>query len=398
LTSRASVQVSGEKLAIELDRQGTPGLKGGEWQLAAAFPEALVLLRGGQARPFLAGSLEALSMPEVVGLILSGVRTGKLFLAHGGSRRTISFKDGQVVFATSTEPQERLGGLLVRKGLLTEAQLSRALEKVGPQVRLGQVLTRDQSLTAAALYGAMAELVQDIVLASFELGQGAFLFVEAPVGHEDALKLPMRTRDLALEGMKRSEELLHLRAQLPLHLMVVPGPTPPADARETEAQAKVKDGANVHALRELVDGSEREFLQWATGLLGRKVLGVQEPAREAAPAGKSALELYVELVRTICQALRNAGKDLSELRGFFDHPAPGLEEAFAGVSLSEEGTLDVARVMANVSGGDQALSRALAYEALDAFANYALFSAKNALPPELAELLAEEFRRVSEGR
>jgi hypothetical protein len=40
----------------------------------------------------------------------------------------------------------------------------------------------------------------------------------------------------------------------------------------------------------------------------------------------------------------------------------------------------------------------MAYEALDAFASYALFSAKNALPQELAELLEDEFRRVSEGR
>ena len=399
MTSRATLNVSGEKLAIEIDRHGAQGVKGGDWRLAAAFPEALVLLKGEGARAFLAGTLEALSIGEVFGLVFSGVRTGKLFLAHGASRRAISFRDGQVVFAISTEPQERLGGLLVRKGQLTEAQLSRALEKVGPHARLGQVLTREKVIDAATLYEAMAELVQEIVLASFELSQGEFLFVEGAVGKEDAVKLPMRTRELALAGMKRAEELLRLRSQLPLHLEVAPGPTAPQGEREERAVGRVKDGAPVHGLRDLVDGSEREFLEWALALLARKVLVPHEAAPPAsAVEAKSALELYVELVRTICQALQNAGKDLSELRAYFEHPAAGLEEAFAGVNLADDGTIDVAKVMANVSGGDEALSRALAYEALDAFAAYALFSAKNALPPELSELLNEEFRRVSEGR
>jgi hypothetical protein len=165
---------------------------------------------------------------------------------------------------------------------------------------------------------------------------------------------------------------------------------------ERELVEKVGQGAALHGLRGPREG-EREFLKLAQAMVARGVLRLRERETERLSGEeKSALELYRELLRTICQALNNAGKGLDELRAYFANPAPGLEGAFEGVMLEDDGSLDVHRVMANLSAGDEAVGRALAYEALDAFASYALFSAKNALPPELADLLAAEFRRVSE--
>jgi hypothetical protein len=149
------------------------------------------------------------------------------------------------------------------------------------------------------------------------------------------------------------------------------------------------------------DEGELSFLKWASALLAAGVLAPREAGAVTVPSGAEPVgvaERYAELVRTLCQALSHAGQPLEPLRGFFAQPAAGLEEAFEGVTLSDAGELDVARVMANVAGPDEALSRAMAYEALDAFASYALFSVKNALPPELGDLLEEEFQRVSEGR
>ena len=64
-------------------------------------------------------------MEEVFAHILSGIRSGQLIVQHGPVRRTVTFRDGQVVFATSSERYERLGAVLVRLGLLTPEQLTR---------------------------------------------------------------------------------------------------------------------------------------------------------------------------------------------------------------------------------------------------------------------------------
>lgn len=395
---KAEIALAGDRVVVEIAASALPGLRHTlPWQVAAAFPDAVVLSRGA---PFFAGQLEVLSMGELMGLLLSGVRTGKLHLAHGASRRSISFRDGQVVFAVSTERHERLGHALIHAGLVGEAQLARALEQVKPGLRIGQVLTREGLISAADLYAVMGKLVQTIVVNAFELTEGAFLFSEGPTPKDDALKLPVRTRELLLEGLQHGEASVRLRRELPPTREVAPGVVPPRDDRERARLSRLGQGGPLAALRS-EDEAELDFLQWAAAALAAGVLvpreaGVVQEALAEEPKG--VVERYADLVRTLCQALKQAGHPLEPLRGFFVRPASGLEEAFEGVRLSDDGELDVARVVANVAGPDEALSRAMAYEALDAFTSYALFSAKNALPAELGDLLEEEFRRVSEGR
>jgi len=395
---KAEVWLAGERVVVEFTASAAPGLKVTlPWQVTAAFPDALVLSRGA---PFFAGLLEVLSVGELMGLVLAGVRTGKLHLVHGTSRRTLSFRDGQVVFAVSTERHERLGHALLQEGGIDEAALASALKQVKPGLRIGQVLTREGLLTAAELYTVMGKLVQTIVVNAFELTEGAFFFAEGPTPKDDALKLPVRTRELLLQGLQHGEETTRLRRELLPAREVSPGPTAPRDAREREAVARLGAGGPLASLRREDEG-ELTFLKWSSGLLAAGVLARREEGAVTVPSAgepKGVSERYADLVRTLCQALRNADQPLEPLRGFFAQPAAGLEDAFEGVTLSDTGELDVARVMANVAGPDEALSRAMAYEALDAFASYALFSAKNALPQELGFLLEEEFRRVSEGR
>src|SRR5258708_5652682 len=67
----------------------------------------------------------------------------------------------------------------------------------------------------------------------------------------------------------------------------------------------------------------------------------------------------------------------------------------AGVEVSSEGELDVTRVINNL--GDTPVRRAKAYEALDSFMSYALFSAKNVMPSDAAEALAKECRQMQAG-
>jgi len=65
---------------------------------------------------FLSGSLGTLSVEEVFTHVLSGIRSGLLAVQHGTVRRMVSFRDGQVVFATSTERRARLDAVLLRLG------------------------------------------------------------------------------------------------------------------------------------------------------------------------------------------------------------------------------------------------------------------------------------------
>jgi len=399
---KARTRGSGKGISIELDRAQTGLDPASPLDAVSHGGDALVLVREGQAaRGYFAGTLGTFSLPEVFGHIVSSIRTGKLVLETGQFRKTVSFRDGQITFATSTQPHERLGAELVRLGLLTAPEVEDALAQVRPGLRMGQVLTRAGRLSSATLYSALLFLVREIVVDLFEVSEGQFVFLEN-AGGEDALKLPERTRELMLEGIKRGEEVLRLRKRLPLSLRVARGPGP-LPLERAELLTKVERGAPLSVLREAFSGSDYAFFVWVDEqlrlgtLAERPDTGVPPEAGWSVPEFRSTLDLYQEMVDIICRALNEAGKGLEVLRSFFEEPVSGTEEAFAGVTLSNEGKLDVDQVMANTGLRGVARGRAQAYEALEAFISYALFTARNVLSQEQSLELAKKLERIREG-
>ncbi|RKH33988.1 DUF4388 domain-containing protein [Corallococcus sicarius] len=405
---RATPRVSGEAASLDLERPLATVVSPSR-PLVAHFhaPEGLVLLPESLgATGFFAGSLGALSVEEVFAQILSGIRTGQLVVQHDTVRRAVAFRDGQVVFATSSERWERLGTVMVRLGLLTEDQLAGALAQVTPARRIGQVLTSQGLVSEASLYSAMTFVVREVVLNLFEMQEGSFLFLEAKAPAVDAVKLPERTRDLVLTGIKRAEETGRLRRRFPDDMHVQPGPQGALPGEEA-LFAKLGAGTSLGALRARYAGSQYAFYNGVEEAVRGGHLAVQAPAPAPArgPAVESmawellsAEERYNLLLSLVHRALREAGRDVDLLRGFVDAPPPGLEDAYQGVTLGPDGRVDVARLRANVStSGGEAVGRAMALEALDAFVSYALFSARNVLPTDVAERLAHTYRTLQGG-
>ncbi|MFP2908018.1 DUF4388 domain-containing protein [Pyxidicoccus sp. 3LFB2] len=404
---KATPQVSGEQASLELERPLSTGLSPSR-PLSAWFhgPEGMVLLQEPTGfAGFLAGSLGTLSVEEVFAHVLSGIRSGLLAVQHGTVRRTVSFRDGQVVFATSTERWERLGAVLLRLGLLTQAQLTQALSRVTPSRRIGQVLTSEGLVSEANLYSAMTYVVREVVLSLFDLVDGSFLFIEGPAPMADVVKLPERTRELVLTGIKRAEEVSRLRRRFPEDMRVEPGPEGPLPGEE-RFFTRLGPGAPLGDVRALYEGGPYAFYTWLDEAVRGGHLVVRAPTPPPAPGPAvegmawellSAEERYNLLLSLIHRALRDAGRDEDLLRGFLDSPPAGLEDAFAGVTPGPDGRVDVARLSANLAGGGEAVGRALTLEAMDAIVSYALFSARNVLPPEVAERLSNTYRTLQGG-
>ncbi len=402
LYSKAVVAAPGGALGIELDEELSSELRPGAHLDAISYgPEGLLLLRpGASLAGYYAGSLLSVSLAEVFQHVLAGIRTGKLVVAFGAVKKTVSFRNGQVTFATSTETHERLGSALVRLSVLDRQELQRALGEVRPGLRLGQVLTQSGRIKPAALYAAMTYLVREITVDLFQMASGEFLFLEGAQGPEDMLRLPERTRDLVLEGIRRGEETALLRRRLRPGLQVRRGSGPSSPERSA-ILARLQAGTQeLGALRTGFEGSDHAFFSWVEeALRSGELAPVQEPPAAPAPTpreARSTLQLYAALIETISTALLVAGRDLTPLRSFLDEPQPGTEQAFAGVTLSEDGELDVARVVKNLEPLGHVVGRVRTYEALNAFVSYALFSAKNHLPQDLAASLDQQMLEFME--
>jgi len=394
-----------EAAAVELPRPLSSAWRPGtELQIQPLGPDAAFLFRSNLSfTGFLAGSLSSLSAAEVAGFIVSGIRSGRLIFTRGNVRKVLHFRDGEVVFASSTEPWERLGAALVLLELVTREQLDAALKEVRPGTKLGQVLTANGVLTPAQLYSGMTWLVREILLDLFTETEGQLLFLEDAPLPEDVLKLPDATKDLVLQGIGRGEEVRRLRAKLPQELRVAQGATVPSEAGRVFWTQAAK-GVDLRVLRPFFEGSEHAWLSLVDQLLVSGVLVVRPRTKEnelpvpPVHRGVRTAARYEALIRAVAEALVKAGRDLDVLRAFLREPLDGHDKAFRGVALDEAGRFDAGRVLVNLGVEAEGADRTRAWEALDAFVSYAMFCARNDLPPELAEALTSDFRQIMEGR
>lgn len=396
--------------------------------------------RAESPRSWMAGSLEALTVPELIQQLSTSLRTGMLLLAFADDgeepsaeeqrRKCIYFRDGQVVYATSADPAERLGSVLVRAGKLSEEDLERCSHLVvRGNRRLGQVLVDQGILTSGQVYEGLVLQVKEILLNAFVETGGTFAFLEGALDEVNAVKLPERTRDLLLAGLKRVEEAEELTRTL--------GGLDPVLARAS-ATVRSLDAAEARLLEEL-DGPRTvkqaasaagldylDALRAAATLVqegtlaprqaeGKEEGGVDVADAEAvvravfeaekraagAPRGGGPFETYRQIFIRVYAALAARQPDVHHrLNSYFARLPAKLQPLWDGVRFGPSGDLDVARVLANVSATgvyQGAAARARALESLEDLRAFALFEVKNCLPKAEAEQLLREVGRMRDG-
>jgi len=383
---------------------------------------------------YLAGSLRALSAPEVFHFLSTTLKTGTLLLSfasdreraagapqtpEGLRRKTVYFRDGQVVFATSSERADRLGAVLWRNGLVDRDGLERCGRLVQAGRPLGQVLVDEGLLDSGQLYGAMTLQVREILLNALLEEEGEYVFVEGHSDERNAVKLPERTRELLLEGMRRREEIERIAALVPDREAVVrPTGAVATDLDDREERlCEAVDGTRT--VRRLVDETQLGLYEGLRALASLVRRGIVDRIAPRAPPPDAEEEIltvtalapdarggpfqtYRRIFRYLHAELAAVQPDAARRLGsFFARLPPSQRPVFAGVQLGPDGDLDVARVLANVGaagGREGAAARAGALEALESFLAFALFEVKNCLPRAAADRVLLEVGRMQTGR
>jgi len=157
------------------------------------------------------GRLEGLSVPELLWNLCRRSSTGVLHLTSRGITKKVYFNDGRIVFALSGDPDDRLGDLLLRDGLITLDQLEGALAQLSSGKRLGTLLVGAGHLSPDNLVRGVLNQVRGIVLALFPCEEGEYSFVEGPLPTEEVITLGMRTAEIMLQGIRQIRSFSRLR-------------------------------------------------------------------------------------------------------------------------------------------------------------------------------------------
>jgi hypothetical protein len=293
---------------------------------------------------------------------------GTLALVSGATRKTLYFKRGQVLAATSNLPEERIGALLVRFGMVKEDQLAAAVREVTPQRRLGTVLVEKNLMSQADLYNGVRRQAEEIFFSALLVLRGTFYFVK----QLDEAALPTRlfldTQSLLLEGLRRIDEMSYFRAKIPSSDVILARRQPAPDADPNGEALKVwRNVDDVRTLAEIARvthlgefaATKAAFELIQTGYVEVRQMDLRHRSFRHIPEGaltaaavQTVIEAYNVALAKLYAALSAKGKAGSLRQGVraFLSGSVRFAELFRDVQLGEDGTLPKRQILANIDG------------------------------------------------
>jgi len=271
--------------------------------------------------------------------------------------RTVYFDSGDIVFAQSTHPMDRLTHLLVERGKLTQTQLDYALANLRQGISIGKNLIEMGFITQRDLLEVARAQVERVVCGSLATPDLEPTF-EAKELDANVVRLPFDTAELLLNGLlglKDREGLLELLGPLN-QVVVLQGRrlmemTLPADLAKLPP---LLDGT--HTLLELSRESLAEPLRLGTFALFLREMGWAR-LHEMPPMDRSALDLAlapepealsaplpgIETVPSLFSSIQAAARpttNLEDLSQALDSlsveqplPGPAMEQDGSGFSV-----------------------------------------------------------------
>jgi hypothetical protein len=161
-------------------------------------------VREGSDELTIRGEIENTSVPELVRSILASGEAGVLTFRNSEFTKSLYVQGGRVLFAASTDPDERLGESLLLRGKITARQYLEASKLIQPGRRLGAILVEMGALDPEDLIPAVDQQVRDILMDLFQWTRGEYEFVIKEMDPSDVLALNVSAENLVLEGIRRS--------------------------------------------------------------------------------------------------------------------------------------------------------------------------------------------------
>ncbi len=151
----------------------------------------------------LQGTLESNSLPNILHRLYHDRETGKLTLSFLETRKSLFVKEGRIVFATSNNPDDRLGEFLLRRKLITAQQYLESAKHIRPGKKQGAVLCELGYISSENLIDLIKKQVQAIIYSLFEWTQGSYSLSLHDLDTIDLITLNFSTEDVIMRGIKR---------------------------------------------------------------------------------------------------------------------------------------------------------------------------------------------------
>lgn len=318
----------------------------------------------------LSGNLRAIPLADVLLLVANNRLTGALRCSRAGVTKTLEWENGEIVFARSSEPGDRLGAYLLSQGKVTDAMLEQAEPMIGDQERLGKVLVRLGALTPSTLWEAVRGQTTEIIYSLFHWNDGAFEFREGKPPPEK-ISLESSVMNLIMEGTRRLDEWSRVKQKIGSDRVVLAQVKSMEEAAGAVSLSDLERTLLGHVdgrrtVRDTIDAAKGdEFECWqalhsllSAGLIRIQLLAFDPPAAGAAPAPPAddaeldrTLERYGRAVAEIVGRARQAVGDqvVAGLRRHLREANFERADLLKDTAIEPDGRIDRRLLLANVA-------------------------------------------------
>ncbi len=167
----------------------------------------------------LEGSLRDFGLADILQLIFFQRKTGVLTIEGRMDRVRLLFIEGNIVGAESKRRIEanRLGKVLVKKGLLDEKDLQAVLdEQKNTNVKLGNLLVRKGFTSKEAIEDILIQQIKETVIQIFNWKEGTYEFNPQAVPLDKDIPIQLDTQHLLMEGLRIVDEWTLIEGKITL--------------------------------------------------------------------------------------------------------------------------------------------------------------------------------------
>ncbi|AKF82878.1 hypothetical protein MFUL124B02_31045 [Myxococcus fulvus 124B02] len=205
------------------DRQSPSPLAGrsGTYALMPTAPDLLIFSRGPSEggsipapRVVLSGDAGGFPLSDLMAFLSQSRWSGIIRVHSPGGERSVTFRDGEVRGASSDDPADRLGEVLVRLGYVERPQVEAAL-KGQPPSKVGRALVEKGLLQAHDLFKCVTHQVSEIFHAIVLCREGSFFLIDQPVDEKANHSIQLSTQSLLMDSIRKIDEMAHFRKRIP---------------------------------------------------------------------------------------------------------------------------------------------------------------------------------------
>jgi len=304
------------------------------------------------------------SLIDFIGFLATGYQTGVLTVSTREIERSVYLHQGDVVWASSNNPHDRLGEFLLRRGKITREQLQTAMRR--GDTRIGRACVECGFIAAHDLWAIVQAQLTEIFDQMIRAEEGVWTFARTSSEALADSKIHLSTQGLLVDALRRLDEMKVYRERIrSAEELVQRGAADVeavADSREVSAEdanallRHLSRPASIAELMRRLGRSEFDVTRLVHHLSKLGVVDVISPQTTGPVPRRQAVSLdrAAEVLEVYDMALKEMADELGprsdgvvrSAQAFIEDPHQRYAQILRGIRLTGDGRLDQPAVLA----------------------------------------------------